>query len=68
MATSAAVTALLGKLAATTDDTETVRVLATADLPRENAFYQAHLGSAEMVTTALRTANWTVLDQLAGLS
>ena len=49
MATSAAVTALLGKLAATTDDTETVRVLATADLPRENAFYQAHLGSAEMV-------------------
>jgi hypothetical protein len=66
MATSAAVTALLGKLAATTDDTETVRVLATAGLPRENAFYQAHLGSAEMVTTALRTANWTVLDQLAG--
>ena len=66
MATSAAITALLGKLAATTDDTETVRVLAAADLPRENAFYQAHLGSAEMVTTALRTANWTVLDQLAG--
>ena len=68
MATSAAITALLGKLAATTDDTETVRVLAAAELPRENAFYQAHLGSAEMVTTALRTANWTVLDQLAGLA
>ena len=47
MATSAAITALLGKLAATTDDTETVRVLAAAELPRENAFYQAHLGSAE---------------------
>jgi len=68
MAASAAITALLGKLAATTDDTETVRVLAAAELPRENAFYQAHLDSAETVKTALRTANWTVLDQLAGLT
>jgi len=68
MVTSAAITALLSKLAATTDDTETVRVLAAAELPRENAFYQAHLGRAELVTTALRTTNWTVLDQLAGLT
>ena len=41
---------LLVRLAATTDDTQTVRVLAAADLPRDNAFYYAHLDSAERLT------------------
>jgi hypothetical protein len=65
MATSGAVALLLAKLAATTDDTETLRVLAAAQLPRENAIYLAHMDSAETLTTALRTRNWQVLDQLA---
>jgi hypothetical protein len=58
-------TGLVARLAATTDDTQTVRVLAAADLPRENAFYYAHLDSAERVTTALRQVNWQLLDELA---
>jgi hypothetical protein len=65
MVTSRALTTLLSKLAGTTDPTETLRVLAGADLPKENAFYKAHLKSAADVTTKLRTANWKVLDQFA---
>ena len=64
-ATSRALTALLGRLAATTDDTQTVRVLAAADLQKDNAFYHAHLDSAERLTAALRQVNWQVLEDLA---
>jgi len=63
--TALLVTEVLGKLAETTDPTETVRVLAGLSLPREAAFYQAHLASAETLTSALRTADWDVLGQLA---
>ena len=65
MVTARIVTGLLGRLAGTTDDTETLRVLAKAELSRDNAFYQAHLENAEVVTSGLRTANWEVLDTLA---
>jgi hypothetical protein len=65
LATAGVVTGLLGRLAATTDDTETLRVLAKAELSRDNAFYQAHTDNAEVVTQVLRTANWDVLDSLA---
>lgn len=65
MVTSKTLAALLPKLAGTTDATETLRVLAAASLPRENAFYQAHLKNAEQVTTALRTLTWAFLDQFA---
>jgi hypothetical protein len=34
-------------------------------LRKENAFYQAHLRSAETVTTALGTKNWPILDEFA---
>lgn len=64
-ATSRALTPLLGSLAATTDDTQTVRVLAGADLRKENAFFYAHLDSAERLTTALREVNWPVLEDFA---
>ena len=63
--TSRVLTALLGRLAATTDDTQTVRVLAAADLQKDNAFYYAHLDSAERLTAALRQVNWQVLEDLA---
>ena len=33
--------------------------------PKDNAFYHAHLDSAERLTTALRQVNWQVLDDLA---
>lgn len=65
MVTARIVTGLLDRLAATTDDTETLRVLAKAELSRDYAFYQAHLENAEAVTSGLRTANWEVLDALA---
>jgi hypothetical protein len=63
--TSRVLTGLVSRLAATTDDTQTVRVLAAAELPRDNAFYYAHLESAERLTSALRQVNWQVLDDLA---
>ena len=56
---------LLEPAGGTADATETVRVLAAAELPRENAIYQAHLDSAEVLTAALRDVNWQVLDDLA---
>lgn len=67
-ATSHRLTALLGRLAATTDDTQTVRVLADADLQKDNAFYHAHLDSAQQLTTALRQVNWQVLEDFAAAS
>jgi hypothetical protein len=63
--TSRQLTALLDRLAATTDDTQTVRVLAAAGLTKENAFYFAHLDSAERLAPALRDVTWHVLDDLA---
>jgi hypothetical protein len=65
MMTSDVLTALLASLAETTDDTQTLRVLAAADLPRENAFYHAHLESADRLPTTLRGQNWQILDQFA---
>jgi hypothetical protein len=65
METARLVPELLAKLAETTDPTETMRVLAGLELPRETAFYQAHLASAETVTIALRTTDWDVLNRLA---
>jgi hypothetical protein len=58
-------TPLLGRLADTTDDTQTVRVLAAADLQKDNAFFYAHLDSAERLTTALREVNWSVVEDFA---
>jgi hypothetical protein len=65
MVTARIVAGLLERLAVTTDDTQTLRVLAKAELSRDNAFYQAHLDNAEVVISGLRTANWEVLDPLA---
>jgi hypothetical protein len=65
LATSRALTPLLGRLVATTDDTQTVRVLASADLRKDNAFFSAHLDSAERLTSALRQVNWAVLEDVA---
>lgn len=66
LVTSRILVALLAKLAATTDPTQTLRVLASADLPRDNAFYRAHLNHADQVTGALRTVKWEFLDEFAG--
>jgi hypothetical protein len=68
MATSNVLSELLASLAETIDDTQTLRVLAAADLPRENAFYRAHLESADLLPTALRGQNWQILDQFANSS
>ena len=40
-------------------------MLADAELPRDNAFYHAHLANAELLTGVLRDRNWQVLDDLA---
>jgi hypothetical protein len=68
MVTSRILESLLPKLAATTDPTQTLRVLASADLPRDNAFYQTHLKNAELVASTLRTLNWDFLNQFAATS
>lgn len=68
LATSRIITSLLHRLAATTDPAQTLRLLAAAQLPRENAIYAAHLATAETLAGALRGRNWQVLDQLAGSS
>jgi hypothetical protein len=66
--TSRHLTGLLERLAATTDDTQTVRVLAAAELTKENAFYSAHLDSAEGVATAMSQVDWPVVDDLVATS
>jgi hypothetical protein len=63
--TSRLMTGLLDRLAASTDDTQTVRLLASAELLKESAFYYAHLDSAERLTSALRQVNWQDLDEFA---
>jgi hypothetical protein len=65
LVTSRAITALLTRLVAATDPTQSVRLLATAELSRENAIYLAHLTSAEVLTAVLRGRNWQVLNDLA---
>jgi len=65
LVTSRIITSLVARLAAATDPTQTLRVLAEAELPRENAIYAAHLATAEPLAGALRGRNWQVLDQLA---
>jgi hypothetical protein len=56
---------LLTQLAATSDPTATLRLLATAELPRENAIYSAHLAAASDLVRDLRAVDWKVLDGLA---
>jgi hypothetical protein len=56
---------LLAQLAATSDPTATLRLLATAELPRENAIYAAHLAAASDLVRDMRTVDWKVLDGLA---
>jgi hypothetical protein len=63
--TSRLVTELLSDLNKTLDSTEALRVLAAADLPRENAIYRAHAASAGRLAEALGAANWQALDELA---
>jgi hypothetical protein len=63
--TSRLITGLLDRLAASTDDTQTVRLLASAELPKESAFYYAHLDSADRLTATLRQVNWQDLDEFA---
>ena len=58
-------TAPLGPPAATTDDTQTVRVPQPLISEKENAFYHAHLDSVERLTVGLRQVNWQVLEDLA---
>src|SRR5207244_3867339 len=65
LGTSRIITALLHRLAATTDPAQTLRLLAGAELARENAIYAAHLATAETLAGALRGRNWQVLDQFA---
>lgn len=65
MVTSGVLGTLLPKLAMTKDPTQTLRVLAAENLPRDNAFYRAHLKSAGEVTTTLRTLKWEFLEKFA---
>src|ERR1700677_3504275 len=65
LVTSRAITALLTRLVAPIDSTQSVRLLATAELSRENAIYLAHLTSADVLTAVLRGRNWQVLNDLA---
>ncbi len=65
MVTSRIVRTLLAQLSAASDPTANLRVLAAADLPRENAIYQAHIESAAELTGELRGLNWRVLDEFA---
>jgi hypothetical protein len=65
MATSRIVTALLKQLANISDPTDSLRVLASAGLPCENAIYKAHIDSARALAGDLRGRNWRVLDDLA---
>jgi hypothetical protein len=68
LATARRVTALLGELTAAADPTTTLRVLAGAGLPRENAIYRAHLASAASLVGEMRARNWKLLDELAALA
>jgi hypothetical protein len=63
--TSRIITGLLEKLAAATDATARLRLLAAAELPRENAIYLAHVDAASALAGELRLRNWTVLDDLS---
>jgi hypothetical protein len=56
---------LLVQLAATSDPTAILHLLATAELPRENAIYSAHLATASDLVRDIRAVDWKVLDGLA---
>ena len=68
LATSRVITGLLGELTAAADPTATLRALAAAELPRENAIYRAHLASAGSLANELRSRNWKLLDELSALA
>jgi hypothetical protein len=68
LATARLMTRLLGELNTAADPTATLRTLAAAGLPRENAIERAHLASAGSLATELRGRNWKLLDELAALA
>lgn len=65
MATSKSLLTVVAALAGPGDDTEILQLLAGADLPKDNAIYLAHLENTAGQLTALRDANWRVLDDFA---
>jgi hypothetical protein len=66
LVTARLVADLLTQLAATSDPTAMLRLLATAELPQENAIYSAHLATASDLVRDMRAVDWKVLDGLAG--
>ena len=65
MATSRIVTTLLAQLAAADGATRTLRVLAGAELDKDNAIYAAHLAAAGELAAVLRGLTWQLLDDFA---
>jgi len=65
MATSGVVTKLLAQLAAADGATQALRVLASADLGKDNGIYAAHLAEADELVTVLRGLTWQFLDDFA---
>ena len=65
MATSRIVTTLLAQLAAADGATRTLRVLAGAELDKDNAIYAAHLAAADELAAVLRGLTWQLLDDFA---
>jgi len=68
LATARVITGLLGELIASADPTATLRTIAAAALPRENAIYRAHLASAASLTNEFKGRNWKLLDELSALA
>ena len=65
MATSGVITRLLAQLAAADGATQTLRVLASTELGKDNAIYAAHLAEADELVTVLRGLTWQFLDDFA---
>ena len=65
MATSRIVTTLLAQLAVADGATRTLRVLAGAELDKDNAIYAAHLAAADELVAVLRGLTWQLLDDFA---
>ena len=65
MATSRIVTTLLAQLAVADGATRTLRVLAGAELDKDNAIYAAHLAAADKLVAVLRGLTWQLLDDFA---
>jgi hypothetical protein len=66
MVTAKSLAPMLAALAQTTEDTDTLRLLASVELPKDNAIYLAHLENTESLSGALRATGWRVLDEFAG--